>query len=306
MLSAGLGGMGGAQPLAVTMNGGVGLFVEVDRERIERRLAPALRRSHDGLAGRGARLGGGGARSPRAAVDRAARQRRRDPSGARAARRALRRRDRSDLRPRHDQRLRPGRAVGGRGGGAARARRQGVSAARATSRSPRRCARCSSSSAAAPSSSTTATTSAARRRTPGVARLRYPGFVPAFIRPLFCEGQGPFRWVALSGDPEDIYAHRPRAAGARSPDNEHARALAAAWPASACSFQGLPARICWLGYGERAQAGRIFNELVAAGRREGARSSSAATTSTRARSPRPTARPSRCATAPTPSPTGRS
>lgn len=92
----------------------------------------------------------------------------------------------------------------------------------------------------------------------------FPGFVPAYIRPLFCEGKGPFRWVALSGDPEDIY--------------ETDRALMAAFPEDAAlhrwlemageqvQFQGLPARICWLGYGGRAKAGRIFNDLVRSGR----------------------------------------
>ena len=93
----------------------------------------------------------------------------------------------------------------------------------------------------------------------------YPGFVPAFIRPLFCEGQGPFRWVALSGDPQDIYAtDRAAAGGLRATTTTWCAGWS--WRASACSFQGLPARICWLGYGERAGAGRIFNDLVAAGR----------------------------------------
>ncbi len=92
----------------------------------------------------------------------------------------------------------------------------------------------------------------------------YPGFVPAYIRPLFCEGMGPFRWVALSGDPADIF--------------ETDRALAQLFPqkksllrwlelaGKRVKFQGLPARICWLGYGERAKAGLLFNELVASGR----------------------------------------
>ncbi len=91
----------------------------------------------------------------------------------------------------------------------------------------------------------------------------YPGFVPAYIRPLFCEGKGPFRWVALSGDPEDIYA-TDRAVMELFPDNEHLlRWLRMAQ--SQVEFQGLPARICWLGYGERARAGLRFNEMVASG-----------------------------------------
>jgi len=96
-----------------------------------------------------------------------------------------------------------------------------------------------------------------------VGDFSYPGFVPAFIRPLFCEGQGPFRWVALSGDPEDIFA-TDRALMAAFKDNEHlVRWLRMAQ--ERVHFQGLPARICWLGYGERAAAGRIFNDLVSSG-----------------------------------------
>jgi urocanate hydratase len=94
--------------------------------------------------------------------------------------------------------------------------------------------------------------------------FNYPGFVPAYIRPLFCEGKGPFRWVALSGDPEDIYA-TDEAILELFPDDEHL----ARWIRTAqkeIAFQGLPARICWLGYGERARAGLKFNELVASGK----------------------------------------
>ena len=93
--------------------------------------------------------------------------------------------------------------------------------------------------------------------------FNYPGFVPAYIRPLFCEGKGPFRWVALSGDPEDIYA-TDRAILELFPEDEHL----ARWIEMAqrdIEFQGLPARICWLGYGERARAGLKFNEMVASG-----------------------------------------
>ena len=91
----------------------------------------------------------------------------------------------------------------------------------------------------------------------------YPGFVPAYVRPLFCEGQGPFRWVALSGDPADIY-RTDRAILELFPENQHL----ARWIRLArerVAFQGLPARICWLGYGERARAGLAFNDLVARG-----------------------------------------
>jgi urocanate hydratase len=91
----------------------------------------------------------------------------------------------------------------------------------------------------------------------------FPGFVPAYIRPLFCEGKGPFRWAALSGDPADIAA-TDRAVLELFPDNEPlARWLRKAQERVA--FQGLPARICWLGYGERHLAGLRFNEMVADG-----------------------------------------
>ena len=92
----------------------------------------------------------------------------------------------------------------------------------------------------------------------------YPGFVPAFIRPLFCEGKGPFRWVALSGDPQDIYA-TDEAVLELFPEDEHLQRWIRMAQAQV-AFQGLPARICWLGYGERARAGLKFNELVASGK----------------------------------------
>jgi len=93
--------------------------------------------------------------------------------------------------------------------------------------------------------------------------FEFPGFVPAYIRPLFCQGKGPFRWVALSGDPEDIY-RTDQAVMELFPEEEHLHR----WLKMArekVPFQGLPARICWLGYGERAKAGLKFNEMVAKG-----------------------------------------
>ncbi len=93
--------------------------------------------------------------------------------------------------------------------------------------------------------------------------FEFPGFVPAYIRPLFCEGRGPFRWAALSGDPKDIAA-TDKAVMDMFPDNDRLQK----WMRGAqerIAFQGLPARICWLGYGERDKAGLAFNELVARG-----------------------------------------
>ena len=94
--------------------------------------------------------------------------------------------------------------------------------------------------------------------------FEFPGFVPAYIRPLFCEGLGPFRWVALSGDPEDIRV-TDEAIKELFPDNAHLHQ----WIDAAgeyVEFEGLPARICWLGYGERDKAGRLFNQLVREGK----------------------------------------
>ena len=94
--------------------------------------------------------------------------------------------------------------------------------------------------------------------------FEFPGFVPAYIRPLFCEGKGPFRWVALSGDKEDIYT-TDQAIMELFPEDAHLHR----WLKMArekVPFQGLPARICWLGYGERVKAGLKFNELVAKGK----------------------------------------
>ena len=93
--------------------------------------------------------------------------------------------------------------------------------------------------------------------------FEFPGFVPAYIRPLFCEGKGPFRWAALSGDPKDIAATDAAVLGL-FPDNDHLQR----WIRAAqerVAFQGLPARICWLGHGERDVAGLRFNEMVASG-----------------------------------------
>jgi urocanate hydratase len=97
--------------------------------------------------------------------------------------------------------------------------------------------------------------------------FEYPGFVPAYVRPLFCEGKGPFRWVALSGNPEDI-AVTDQALMEAFPENSHL----INWLVQAgekVSFQGLPSRICWLGLGEREKAGLIFNDLVSSGKVKG-------------------------------------
>lgn len=91
----------------------------------------------------------------------------------------------------------------------------------------------------------------------------FPGFVPAYIRPLFCEGKGPFRWIALSGDPEDIYKTDEVILREFSDNEELCRWIRMA--REKIAFQGLPARICWLGYGERARFGKLINDMVASG-----------------------------------------
>jgi len=93
--------------------------------------------------------------------------------------------------------------------------------------------------------------------------LDFPGFVPAYIRPLFCRGKGPFRWVALSGDPEDIYRTDQAVLDTFPGDEALARWIGLA--REKVHFQGLPARICWLGYGERAKLGLRFNDMVRRG-----------------------------------------
>jgi urocanate hydratase len=94
--------------------------------------------------------------------------------------------------------------------------------------------------------------------------FNYPGFVPAYIRPLFCEGKGPFRWAALSGDPEDIYKTDEAILKEFPEDGSLARWIRLA--REKVKFQGLPARICWLGYGQRARIGKVFNDMVAKGK----------------------------------------
>ncbi|HIB53131.1 MAG TPA: urocanate hydratase [Candidatus Marinimicrobia bacterium] len=91
----------------------------------------------------------------------------------------------------------------------------------------------------------------------------YPGFVPAYVRPLFCEGKGPFRWVALSGDPEDIFKTDEKVIELFSENEPLVRWIKLAQ--DKIQFQGLPARICWLGYGDRAKLGIAFNKMVASG-----------------------------------------
>ncbi len=263
VVTAGLGGMGGAQPLAVTMNGGVALVVEVDPARIDKRLAAkyldesttdldaAVRRAEqcaaDGLA-RSIGVLGNAAEVMPALVARGFL-----PDVV------------TDQTSAHDP------LVGYIPAGLSLAE-----AARLRAGDPAGYQR----RAVASMGAHVAAMRAWQRRgavvfdygnnirahavTAGVAdAFEIPGFVPAYIRPLFCEGKGPFRWVALSGDPEDIRV-TDRAVLELFPDDEPlCRWIRLA--GERVQFQGLPARICWLGQGDRARFGLKLNELVRTG-----------------------------------------
>ena len=263
ILTAGLGGMGGAQPLAVTMNGGVALCVEVDRHRIERRLETRyLDEVADSLDDAIARC-----------------------TAAKAERRALSvglEANAADVLPEllvrgfeaeivtdqtsaHDplvgyvpNRMTLQEANELRGADPA----EYVRRSRATIAA--HCAAMVGFLDAGSEVFDYGNSLRAEARLGGFERaFAYPGFVPAYIRPLFCEGRGPFRWVALSGDAADIAA-TDRAVLEEFPDDEPLTR----WMRHASeriAFQGLPARICWLGYGERARLGLRFNEMVRAG-----------------------------------------
>ena len=264
VLTAGLGGMGGAQPLAVTMAGGVALCVEVDASRAQRRVET---RYLDEVA---PDLEAAVARARACAARREARSIGVIANAAEAFE-ALRR---MGLRPdlvtdqtsAHDPLL--GYVPAGLDLAAA-------AALRATD--PKAYVERAHASMAAHVRAMLAFQQDGSHvfdygnnlRQGAVAggeprAFDFPGFVPAYIRPQFCEGRGPFRWVALSGDPQDIL-ETDRALAELMPDD----AALNRWLKLAgerVQFQGLPARICWLGYGERHRAGLLFNELVRTGR----------------------------------------
>jgi urocanate hydratase len=262
-LTAGLGGMGGAQPLAVTMNEGVALCVEVDPERIRRRLET---RYLDEEAGD---LDDAAARCERAAAERRALS-----VGLRgnAAEVLPALRDRgfaaaivTDQTSAHD----PLNGYIPAGLGL-------EEAAELRGADPDEYVRRSRASIAAHCFAMVSykdggaevfdygNSLRAEAKLGGFERaFDYPGFVPAYVRPLFCEGKGPFRWAALSGNPADIAA-TDRAVLEEFPDDEPlGRWIRLA--GERIAFQGLPARICWLGYGERARLGLRFNDMVRSG-----------------------------------------
>ncbi|MBA0049444.1 urocanate hydratase [Streptomyces sp. AJS327] len=261
-LTAGLGGMGGAQPLAVTMNGGVVICVECDPSRIERRIA------HRYLDTRADSL----EEALRLAVE--ARDARRPRSIGLLGNAA-------DVLPRllemdapidivtdqtsaHDplSYLPSGVAFEDMAGYAAE--RPAEFTERARESMARHVEAMVGFLDAGAEVFDYGNSIRGEAQLAGYGRaFDFPGFVPAYIRPLFCEGRGPFRWAALSGDPKDIAA-TDRALLDLFPENESlARWLRMA--GERVHFQGLPARICWLGYGERDRAGERFNDMVASG-----------------------------------------
>src|SRR5919112_363405 len=262
-LTAGLGGMGGAQPLAVTMNEGVALCVEVDRDRIRRRLETRyLDEEADDLTD---------------AVERclrAKRERRALSVGlcgnaAEVLPELLRQGLEADVVT--DQTSAHDPLVGYVPAGLSLAEAEDLRRAdpdeyvhRARLSAAAHCFAMVGFMDAGAEVFDYGNSLRAEAKLGGFERaFDYPGFVPAYIRPLFCEGKGPFRWVALSGDPEDIAA-TDRAVLEEFPDDDSL----ARWIRMAgerIAFQGLPARICWLGYGERRRLGLRFNEMVRSG-----------------------------------------
>ena len=262
-LTAGLGGMGGAQPLAVTMNEGVALVVEVDEARAARRreigYVDRLTNSLDEALAWAREAAAEGRADSIALVGNAAEI---EPELVRRGERFDVVTDQTSAHDALSGYIPAGVAV--------------EAAADLRRRDPDEYVRRSMASMAEHVRAMLAFQAAgsvtfdygnnirAQAQTAGVANaFDFPGFVPAFIRPLFCEGKGPFRWAALSGDPNDIKA-TDRAILDLFPENESLRRWIELAEARV-PFQGLPARICWLGYGERARAGAAFNELVRSG-----------------------------------------
>jgi urocanate hydratase len=262
-LTGGLGGMGGAQPLAVTMNEGVALCVEVDPARIERRIKTRY------LDRETADLDEAVAWAERARTDGEAVSIGLVGNCADVLPELLRRGFRPDLVTDQTSAHDP---LGGyvpaglslERAAELRERDPGAYQERAFASMARHCEAMVGFLDGGAVVFDYGNNLRAGAERGGFARaFAYPGFVPAFVRPMFCEGRGPFRWAALSGDPEDILK-TDRAVAELFPGNERLRR----WLDMAeerVAYQGLPARICWLGYGERAAAGLRFNEMVASG-----------------------------------------
>jgi urocanate hydratase len=264
-LTGGLGGMGGAQPLAVTMNGGVALCIDVDATRIERRIKTRyLDRETDDLETALAWADEARASGETVSIGLLGNCAEVEPE---LLRRGWRPDIVTDQTSAHDPL-----------GGYVPAGLTLEEAASLRTSDPEDYQRRAYASMAEHVAAMVGFLDSgavvfdygnnlrAGAELGGLAHDRayaYPGFVPAFVRPLFCEGKGPFRWAALSGDPEDI-VKTDRAVSELFPDDTRLQR----WIEMAeerVAFQGLPARICWLGYGDRAKAGLRFNEMVASG-----------------------------------------
>jgi urocanate hydratase len=264
VLTAGLGGMGGAQPLAVTLAGGVSLCVEIDPQRIARRLetryldevAPSL----DAALARVDELCRAGTARSVAVLGNAA------DVYAELIRRGITPDLVTDQTSAHDPLV--GYIPQGMDLAAAaelRARDAVEYVARARASMVVQVSAMLAMQARGAHVFDYGNNLRAQAELGGLeGAFGYPGFVPAYIRPLFCEGKGPFRWAALSGDPDDIRVTDEAVLDEIRDDPGLARWIAMAQERVA--FQGLPARICWLGYGQRHRVGLRFNELVAKGK----------------------------------------
>ncbi|MFT5564547.1 MAG: urocanate hydratase, partial [Myxococcota bacterium] len=261
-LAGGLGGMGGAQPLAVTMNGGVALMVEVDESRIDRRihsryLDEKATDLDDALARCEAAKAEGRALSVGVVGNCAV-------VFPELLRRGVQIDIVTDQTSAHDPLAYLPTGIEVADWHAAREADRDGFIDRSRESMARQCEAMVGFMDAGSEVFDYGNSLRAEAKLGGYERaFDYPGFVPEYIRPLFCEGKGPFRWVALSGDPEDIY-RTDRAILELFPEDEALHR----WINMAqerVAFEGLPARICWLGQGERDKAGLAFNELVRTG-----------------------------------------
>jgi urocanate hydratase len=263
VLTAGLGGMGGAQPLAVAMNGGVALCVEVDPERIERRLATGY------LDERAEDLADAIERVEAAARDGRALSVGLLGNAAEVLPELLAMGFRPDVVTDQTSAHDPlggyvPAAIDAGDAPSARADDPDGYVKQARESMATHCEAMVGFQRAGAQVFDYGNNLRGEARTAGFAdAFAYPGFVPAYIRPLFCQGKGPFRWVALSGDEADIVRTDQAVIDLFREDEHLVRWLRMAQ--QRVPFQGLPARICWLGYGERHLAGLAFNELVERG-----------------------------------------
>jgi urocanate hydratase len=262
-LTAGLGGMGGAQPLAVTMNGGVALCIEIDPHRIERRLETRY------LDERAADLDDAVARARAARADGRALSIGLEGNAAELLPALLAMGFEADIVT--DQTSAHDPLVGYVPDRMSLAEADALRAAdpdayvrRSRAAIAAHCAAMVGFKDAGAEVFDYGNSLRAEAKLGGFERaFDYPGFVPAYVRPLFCEGKGPFRWVALSGDPADIAATDRAVLDEFGDDERLARWITQA--GERIAFQGLPSRICWLGYAERARLGLRFNDMVASG-----------------------------------------